>query len=86
MELDVDFMKNEGVGYQSDTMLAAFGWEWRMFPAIYIRLGYTQNLIEDIEASFSACLGIRLWALLLDGAFVADEDGEGVYANALWEF
>jgi len=86
VELDVDLMKNDGIGFASDTMYAALGWEWRVFPAFMMRLGYTQNLIGDNEAYFSGGIGIKMWALLLDGAFVSDENGEGVHAQVAWEF
>ena len=86
VELDVDLMKNDGIGFASDTMLAALGWEWRMFPAFMLRLGYTQNLVGDTEATYSGGIGLRMWALQLDGAFIGGKDGEGVYAQASWEF
>jgi hypothetical protein len=84
--LDVDLMKNDGIGFASETMLAALGWEWRVFPAFMLRLGYTQNLVGDTEATYSGGIGIKMWALLLDGAFISGRDGEGVYAQAAWEF
>ena len=86
IELDIDLMKNDGIGFASETMYAALGWEWRIFPAFMLRLGYTQNLVGDAEASFSGGIGLKMWALLLDGAFVSDENGEGVHAQVAWEF
>ncbi|WP_455202720.1 conjugal transfer protein TraF [Kaarinaea lacus] len=86
VELDVDLMKNDGIGYAPDTLLAALGWEWRVFHAFMLRLGYTQNLIGDNEATYSAGIGLKMWALQIDGAFIGGENGEGAYAQAAWEF
>jgi hypothetical protein len=87
VELDVDLMKNDGIGYASDTMYAILGWEWRVFPAFLLRLGYAQNMIGENEATITGGIGIRMWALLLDAAYVTDDvDGEGVNLQAAWEF
>ncbi|WP_455223248.1 conjugal transfer protein TraF [Kaarinaea lacus] len=86
IEFDIDLLKNEGVGFESDSMYAAVGWEWRMFPAFFFRLGYKQNMVGDTQGVVSGGIGLQLWALQLDAAASADEDGEGVYMQAAWEF
>ncbi|HEY5601682.1 MAG TPA: conjugal transfer protein TraF [Gammaproteobacteria bacterium] len=87
IEFDIDLMKNQGVGFESDTQYAALGWEWRVFPAFALRLGYKQNLVDDAQGVATGGIGLQLWALVLDVAVSADEEeGEGVYAHAAWEF
>ncbi|WP_455207060.1 conjugal transfer protein TraF [Kaarinaea lacus] len=86
VEFDIDLMKNKGVGFESDSMYAALGWEWRMFPAFFLRLGYKQNMVGDTQGVLSGGIGLQLWALELDVAGSADEDGEGLYMHAAWEF
>ncbi|WP_455366698.1 conjugal transfer protein TraF [Kaarinaea lacus] len=86
IEFDVDLLKNEGVGFESDSMYAALGWEWRIFPAFMLRLGYKQNMVGNNQGVASGGIGLYLWALQLDAAASADEDGEGVYVQAGWEF
>ncbi|MCI0507615.1 MAG: conjugal transfer protein TraF [Gammaproteobacteria bacterium] len=85
-EFDIDLLKNQGVGFESDTMYAAAGWEWRIFPAFFLRLGYKQNIVGDAQGVVTGGVGLRLWALLLDVAASADEDGEGIFMHAAWEF
>ena len=86
IEFDIDLLKNQGVGFESDSMYAAVGWEWRMFPAFFLRLGYKQNMVGDTQGVASGGLGLQLWGLQLDAAASADEDGEGIYMHAAWEF
>jgi len=85
-EFDLDLTKNEAIGYGSDTMFASFGWEWSIFRAFDVRLGYQQNLVGDKNAAFSGGLGLRLWSLLLDFSASVDPDGRGTYVQASWEF
>lgn len=86
IEFDIDLLKNEGVGFESDTMFAALGWEWHMFRAFSLRLGYRQNMVGDNQAMVTGGIGLQIWALQLDAAASADDEGEGVYMQAAWEF
>jgi hypothetical protein len=86
IEFDIDLLKNEGVGFESDSMFAAVGWEWRMFPAFFLRMGYKQNMVGDTQGVATGGLGLQLWALVLDVAASTDDDGEGLYMHAAWEF
>ena len=86
IEFDIDLIKSEGVGFGSDSMYAALGWEWHMFRAFALRLGYRQNMVGDNQGMVTGGIGLRLWALQLDAAASADEDGEGAYFQAAWEF
>lgn len=85
-EFDLDLTKNEGVGFGSDTMFASIGWEWSIFRAFDMRLGYQQNLVDEKNARLSGGIGLRLWSLLLDFSASADPDGSGSYLQASWEF
>jgi len=85
-EFDLDLTKNEAVGYGSETMFASFGWEWSVFRALDLRLGYQQNLAGDKNARLSGGVGLRLWSLLLDFSTSFDADGSGSYLQASLEF
>lgn len=85
-EFDLDLTKNEEVGFGSETMFASIGWEWSIFRAFDLRLGYQQNLVDDKNARLSFGLGLRLWSLLLDYSASVDADGNGNYLQASWEF
>ena len=85
-EVDLDLNASEGVGFASDTMYAGVGWEWKIFHAFSLRLGYQQNLAGNKNASFSGGLGFNLWGLLLDFSASVDQDGNGSYMQASWEF
>ena len=86
LEFDLDLTKNEAVGYGSETMFASFGWEWSVFRALDLRLGFQQNLAGDKNATISGGLGLRLWSLLLDVSAAVDPDGSGTFFQASWEF
>jgi len=86
IEVDLDLTKNEGVGFGSETMFASVGWEWKVFRALEIRLGFQQNLAGDKNATFSSGLGFRLWSLLLDLSASVSPDGHGSFFQASWEF
>ena len=85
-EFDLDLTKNEEIGFGSETMFASIGWEWSVFRAFDIRLGYQQNLVDDKKARLSGGLGLRMWSLLLDFSAAVDADGSGSYLQASWEF
>lgn len=86
LEFDLDLVKNEEVGFGSETMLASIGWEWSIFRAFDLRLGYQQNLVDNKNARISGGLGLRLWSILLDFSASVDADGSGSYAQLSWEF
>ena len=86
VEFDLDLLKNEGVGYASDTMFASLGWEWSVFRAFDLRFGFQQNFAGDKNSTFSAGFGLQMWSLLLDFSASVDPDGSGSYLQASWEF
>lgn len=85
VELDLDLLKNKGVGYGSDTLNASLGWEWRMFPAFLLRLGYTQNFVDAKQATFSGGIGLELWSMHIDIAGSSTSDGAGAFIQAAWD-
>jgi hypothetical protein len=86
VELDLDLLKNDGVGYASDTLSAGIGWEWRMFPAFMLRLGYNQNFQGEKLSTFTGGIGLVLWGLQIDVAASGNEDGSGAFVQAGWTF
>jgi len=85
-EVDLDLNSSEGVGFGSDSMNAGVGWEWTIFHAFSLRLGYQQNLAGDKSSLFSGGFGLKMWGLLLDFSASASEEGNGSYMQASWQF
>ena len=86
VELDLDLLKNEGLGFSSDTMFASLGWEWSVFRAFDLRLGFKQNLAGDKNSTFSAGFGLNLWSMLVDFSANVSPDDRGSYFQVSWEF
>ena len=86
VELNLDLLKSEGLGFASDTQNAAIGWEWRVFPGFFLRLGYNQNLAGDTSSTFSSGFGIDAWGMQLDFAVVSNDDGNGAMTQLGFEF
>ena len=85
-EVDVDILKNEGVGDATDTQFAAVGWEWRMFPGFYLRLGANQNFIDDTFTTLSGGIGLHYFNVLVDVAYTKTQDGDGVIGQLGFKF
>jgi hypothetical protein len=85
VELDLDLLKNKGVGYASDTLNASVGWEWRMFPAFLLRLGYTQNFVDAKQATFTGGIGLELWSMHIDISGSSTSDGSGAFLQVGWD-
>jgi len=86
VELDLDLTKNKGVGYASDTLYAAAGWEWRVFRGFFLRMGFKQNLVDDAESIISGGVGFEISSLLLDFAFISDSDSTNSAAQLSFKF
>ncbi len=86
VEMDVDAIKNEGVGYNSDTMMLSSGWEHQLKPNFSTRLGYQQNLAGLKESTASAGLGFELWGVVLDLALTRTADATGAFVQLGYQF
>jgi len=85
-EIDLDLTTNKGVGHASDTLYAAFGWEWRVFRGFFLRMGYKQNLVDEAGSVVSGGVGLEISSFLLDFVAVSDGDSEGSAAQLSFKF
>ena len=82
LELDIDLMENDPVGFALPSQIAAFGWEWQAWRWLALRAGYQQNLTGDEAAYGSLGLGVIFGETVhLDVAGIAGEEGEGLSAQ-----
>lgn len=82
LELDIDVMENEPVGFALPSQIAAIGWEWQTWRWLALRAGYQQNLTGDEAGYGSVGLGVILNGVVhLDIAGIAGEAGEGLSAQ-----
>lgn len=86
LELDIDLLENDPVGFDEPSQIAALGWEWQVWRWLALRAGYNQNLTGN-EASFAAAgIGMAISSLHLDVAAFSGDEGEGVSAQLGLQF
>jgi len=85
-EIDLDLTKNKGVGHASDTLYAAFGWEWRVFSGFFLRMGFKQNLVDEATSVVSGGIGLEISSFLLDFATLSDGSSTSGAAQLSFKF
>jgi hypothetical protein len=86
LELDIDLLENDPVGFNQPNQIAALGWEWDVWEWLALRAGYNQNLTGDEAAYGSGGIGLNISGFQIDvGAFSGDE-GEGMSAQLGLQF
>ena len=86
LELDIDLLENDPVGFGSASQIAALGWEWQVWQWLTLRAGYNQNLTGN-EASYgSAGIGLLISTLQIDVAAYSGDESEGVSAQLGLQF
>ena len=82
LELDIDVLENDPVGFALPSQMLAIGWEWQTWRWLALRAGYQQNLSGDEAAYGSLGLGMIFSDTVhLDIAGMAGEEGEGLSAQ-----
>lgn len=82
VELNLDVLENDPVGFALPSQIAAIGWEWQTWRWLTLRAGYQQNLTGDEAAYGSLGLGMIFSDTVhLDIAGIAGEEGEGLSAQ-----
>jgi hypothetical protein len=77
LELDVDLVENEALGFESPTQWAALGWEQQFGPWFALRAGFRQNLVGTEAASGSLGVGLLLGSFHLDLAGYMGNEVDG---------
>lgn len=86
LELDIDLLKNDPIGFGSASQIAALGWEWQAWQWLTLRAGYNQNLTGN-EASYgSAGIGLLISTLQIDVAAYSGDESEGISAQLGLQF
>lgn len=82
LELNLDVVENDPVGFALPSQIAAVGWEWQAWRWLALRAGYQQNLTGD-EAAYGALgLGIILGETVhIDVGGYSGDEGEGLSAQ-----
>ncbi len=86
LELDIDLLKNDPVGFGSASQIAALGWEWQAWQWLILRAGYNQNLTGNKATYGSAGIGLLISTLQIDAAAYSGNEGEGVSAQLGLQF
>jgi len=86
VELDIDLLENNPVGFDSSSQIAALGWEWQTWQWLTLRAGYNQNLTGTEATYGSAGIGLRIKTLQIDIAAYSGNEGEGVSAQLGLQF
>lgn len=82
LELDIDVLENDPVGFALPSQMLAIGWEWQTWRWLALRAGVQQNLSGDEAAYGSLGLGMIFSDTVhLDIAGMAGEEGEGLSAQ-----
>jgi len=86
LELDIDLLENNPVGFNSTSQIAALGWEWQVWEWLALRAGYSQNLTGNEATYSSAGIGLLIDALQIDVAAYSGDISEGISAQLGLQF
>ena len=83
LELNVDLTKNDPIGFDTPSQLAAIGWEWKPWDSLAVRAGYYKNLVESETNSKSSGvpslgIGLVISGFHIDVAGYTGDEGNGV--------
>jgi hypothetical protein len=91
LEFNIDLTKNDPVGFDTASQIAAFGWEWQPWRSFSVRAGYNKNLIEpdtgsSTLGSVSAGFGLLYSGIHFDVAGYTGDEGDGLSAQLGLQF
>ncbi len=91
LEFNIDLTKNDPVGFDTASQIAAFGWEWQPWRSLSLRAGYNKNLVEPDTGSsssgtVSAGIGLLYSGLHFDVAAYTGDEGDGLSAQLGLQF
>lgn len=86
LELDIDLIENDPIGFDMPSQIVALGWEWQTWHWLTLRAGYNQNLTGN-EAGYGAGgIGLTMGGFKIDAAAFSGDEGEGVSAQMGFQF
>ncbi len=91
VEFNIDLTKNDPVGFDTASQIAAVGWEWHPWRSFALRAGYNKNLIEpdtgsSTSGSISAGIGLLYSGIHFDVAGYTGDEGDGISAQLGLQF
>ncbi len=91
LEFNIDLTKNQPVGFDAASQIAALGWEWYPSRSFALRTGYNRNLVEPetgsiSSGSVSAGIGLLYSGVHFDIAGYTGDDGNGISAQLGLQF
>lgn len=78
LELNIDLLKNAAAGFESETQIAAIGWEYRPQRYFALRAGANQNLTGTKASYASAGIGLNFSGMYFDFAGYSGNEGMGI--------
>ena len=91
LEVNIDLTKNDPVGFDTASQIAAVGWQWQPWRNLTLRAGYNKNLIEpetdsSTSGSISAGIGLLYSKIHFDVAGYTGDEGDGLSAQLGLQF
>lgn len=91
LEFNIDLTKNQPVGFDTASQIAAIGWEWRPWRSFALRAGYNKNMVEPETGSgssgtISAGAGLLYSGIHFDIAGYTGDEGGGLSAQLGLQF
>ncbi len=91
LEFNIDLTKNQPVGFDTASQIAAIGWEWQPWRGFALRAGYNKNLVEpdtgsSTSGTVSAGIGLLYSGFHFDVAGYTGDEGDGISAQLGLQF
>lgn len=86
LELDIDLIKNDPIGFDMPSQIVALGWEWKTWQWLTLRAGYNQNLTGNEATHGAGGIGLTFGSTQIDVAAFSGDEGEGVSAQLGFQF
>jgi hypothetical protein len=96
VEFNLDLTKNDPVGFDTASQIAAIGWEWQPWRSFTLRAGYNKNLIEPetgsassdsgLSGTVSAGIGLLYSGVNFDVAGYTGDEGDAISAQLGLQF
>ena len=91
LEFNIDLTKNQPVGFDTASQIAAIGWEWQPWRSFALRAGYNKNLVEpdtgsSTSGTVSAGIGLLYSGFHFDVAGYTGDEGDGISAQLGLQF
>jgi hypothetical protein len=86
LELNVDLLENDPVGFESAAQVAAIGWEYRPKRFFALRAGASQNLVGSKANYLSTGIGLNISGFYIDVAGYKGNEGAGLAGQLGFQF